>query len=161
MIKKGFTIVEMLIYLGLLAGFIAILTGILLSVFDIQLESAAGSAVDHDGRYILARLAYDIRRADAITSPAAAGSTSTTLGLTIAGSPYTYSVSGTDFQLAAPAGTANLTGLDSQISSFSVTRLGNPSGKHSLQITFTLTSAVTSVNQRPQIRNYQTTVDLR
>ena len=70
--KRAFTIIELLIYMGLLAGLITILGTVLSQVIDVQLESQAISAVEQDGRFILARLNYDLHRVASVTTPASA-----------------------------------------------------------------------------------------
>jgi prepilin-type N-terminal cleavage/methylation domain-containing protein len=73
MIKKGFTLVEMLIYMGLLTIFLAVIGNIFFSIIDLQLESQATSSVSESGRYLLSRISYDVRRAQSITTPASPG----------------------------------------------------------------------------------------
>ena len=57
--KKAFTLIELLIYMTLVGLFLVILTNMLATILETQAESASGSLVDIDGRYILARLVYD------------------------------------------------------------------------------------------------------
>ena len=85
--KKAFTLIELLIFMGILAALLGILSQILASALAVQVESQTASSVHSDGRYLLSRLTYDVRRASNITSPASAGLTSPTLTLTISGSP--------------------------------------------------------------------------
>ena len=92
--KKGFTLVEILLYMALLSIFLLTLVDILVSVLDVQLESQATSAVDIDSRFISSRLNYDILRASAIVTPASLGDVSDNLVMTIGGAGYTYSLSG-------------------------------------------------------------------
>ena len=148
--KPSFTLIELLIYMGLFAVFITVLTNVFLSVLDSQLQSEATSAVQIDARYLLSRLVYDIHRASAVVTPAGNGQTSTSLGLTIGGSNSTYALSGNFLDL----GPDQLNSYATVVSPFSVTRLGNASGKATLQISFT-------VSDQSETKNYQTTVDLR
>src|SRR3989344_6301854 len=73
-VQKGFTLIELIIYMGLLVILLSVLTSIFMSSLDVQLESQANSAVEQDGSYILSRLAYDIHRAEAISIPDMPGS---------------------------------------------------------------------------------------
>ncbi|KKU28482.1 MAG: hypothetical protein UX80_C0003G0029 [Candidatus Amesbacteria bacterium GW2011_GWA2_47_11b] len=57
--KKAFTLIELLIYMGLVGLFLVVLTNMLATILETQEESAAASLVDIDGRYILSRIAYD------------------------------------------------------------------------------------------------------
>jgi Tfp pilus assembly protein PilW len=72
--QDGFTIVELLIYMGLLVIMIVIFTQIFVSILDNQLRSTNTSNVADDGRYIYSRFIYDVNRADSIASPSAFGS---------------------------------------------------------------------------------------
>lgn len=161
MTKKGFTIVELLIYMGLLAVFIVVLSQIFGSIIDTQLESTSSSAVDQDGRYILARLAYDIHRATAVTTPSSNGSTTANLGLTISGATYSYQLANSQLALASPQGSDMLHSFQSTVSDLSFTRLGNTTGPVSVQVNFTLTSVPTTLDQQSETRSYQTSVSLR
>ncbi len=164
MIKKGFTLVEMLIYMGLLTIFLAVIGTIFFSIIDLQLESQATSSVSESGRYLLSRISYDVHRAQSITTPASPGLSSPSLVLSIGGVTYTYAeVAGTPafLQLTAGGLVDALTGSDAQISNFSATRVGNASGKNSLKVSFTLESVTTSLSQKHETKDYSTTITLR
>jgi hypothetical protein len=132
----------MIIYMGLLAIIMTILTSVFVSLVDLQLESQSTSVLEHDERYIISRLSYDIRRADSITTPAAIGGTGNTLVLSIGGTSYTYSVSGVELGLTRGAVYDRLNGADSEVPSVTFTRLGNAGGKNSIQVDITLRSRV-------------------
>ncbi len=145
--SRGFTVIELVLYIGLLTIFLVVLTEIFVSVLDVQLESEATSHVTQDGRYIMSRLFYDVSRSQVILSPAAPGSTSSTLQLSIGGAIYSYSV-GTNGMLTATdaSGSVPLNGFDTTISNVLFTRLGNSGGKNTITANFTVSSRVT----RPQ-----------
>ena len=151
--KKAFTLVEILIYMGLMTFFIVILGQVFTSVLDAQADAQKLSSTEVDGRYILSRLTYDVRRSTAVTAPAL-GATGTNLGLTIGGTTYTYSVVNNQLTLSFSGTTSALTSWDTQIANFSVTTLGNLLGRPTVQISFTISSA-------EQTQDYLTTVSLR
>src|SRR3989344_6072674 len=64
--RKGFTLVEIILYMALLAVFLIVLTDIFVSILDIQTESEATSSVEQDSRALLARFNFDIANADSI-----------------------------------------------------------------------------------------------
>ena len=64
--KKGFTIVELLLYMGLLAIFLVVLTDIWVSAMEAMTRTENVAAITSDGRYIMARLAYDVGQSGAI-----------------------------------------------------------------------------------------------
>ncbi len=137
--QSGFTLVELLITMGLLGIFLVTMTTIFAASIDVQTRSNSYSAVNADGRYLMARLDYDIARASAVTTPASLGSTSTSLALTIGGSTYTYALSGSALQLTSPAGSGSLTGTGDTATNVSFTKIGNSGGLETIRYTFTLT----------------------
>ena len=145
--KRGFTIVELLIYMVIVGTLLTVLGGILISTLDVQMESESVSTIEADGRFLLARLGYDVHRASSLT-------TTPNLVLAINGQTYTYAVVNSVLQLTTSSGTSHLTSPGVQVTNFSVTRLGNPTGVPTAQIKFTLTNG-------HETRNYQTTMGLR
>lgn len=138
--QRGVTFVELLIVMGLLSFFLVILATIFTKTADIESQSQGYSATVSDGRFIMARLDYDIARASAISSPGSLGSTTANLTLTIGGTAYTYAVLGGNLQLTDGGGTANLNSDGTTVSNLTFLRLGNVSGKESIRYGFTLTS---------------------
>lgn len=170
--KFAFTLVELLVFMGLFAILIVVLTQILVSALNVQLESQATSSVQQDGRYILARLTYDVNRAtknigqlSAIIEPASAGTQSDKLQLTINGSTYKYATaSGNILNLTVTTGGVPTT---NQLNSFGTTitnvvfkRIGSNTNKDSIQASFTATSTSQS-SSGPEVKTFQTTAGLR
>ena len=151
--SRGFTIVELLIYMGLLSGLLVILGNVLSQVIDVQLESQAVSAVEQDGRFILARLNYDLHRAASVSSPATAGQTTSSLVTNVG----TYTLYGDNLQL----GGQNLNSFDSSITNFSVTRLGPAGVFPSFQVNLNLQGRATPLSGAPKTKTYITTITLR
>lgn len=137
--QRGVTLIEVLITMALLSVFLVMFATLFTASIDVQFRSQTYSSVSSDGRFLLARLNYDITRASAVTTPAALGGSSNSLVLTISGGTYTYNVNSGRLQLASPAGTDYLTGNGDTISSVSFVKLGNSGGLESIQYTFTLT----------------------
>ncbi len=132
--QSGFTLVEMLIYMGILIVFLIVLTQIFITILDTQLKSESVSNVDHDVRYIYARLAYDIQRADSILIPAVVGGSSSTLQIVINGVTHTYSVQDMILQVSTGVDTINLNGFDTRTTAINFRRLGNDAGKHTIEV---------------------------
>ena len=95
----GFTLTELLLYMGLTVIFLGVLTDIFVTTLDVKKESEATSAVEIDGRFILSRLMYDVNNADAITVPASLGESSTTLTLELDGVIDTFTFAGDNLTL--------------------------------------------------------------
>lgn len=160
--SRGFTIVELLLYMGILSILLSVLTAIFISALDVQLESQATSSVQQDSSYILSKLAYDMHRATAINIPATQGASSNNFQITVGGVPYTYSVDGSEnLTLNNDIGTNNLNNYDSKISGLSVERLGNV-GKveDTLKITMTITSRTKRASGYEK-RTFDTNLSLR
>lgn len=138
--QRGVTFVEILIVMGLLGIFLVVLTTIFTATLDVQTQSQSYSATQSDGRFIMARLNYDIARATAVTTPAALGGSGAMLVMTVSGSTYTYALSGNNLQLTDATGTANLNGGGTTVSNLSFQRLGNAGGKDTIRYSFKLTS---------------------
>jgi len=116
--SSGFTIIELVIYAGLLMMFLYILTGIFTEVLDMQLESETESAVIQDSRYILSRFSYDIERASAIVTPVALGDQTSTLVLTIGGVNDTYSLINGNLVFADASGSGSVNSFGTTVSGF-------------------------------------------
>lgn len=159
--KRGFTMVELLLYMAFLTILVTILTSLFTAIVDVQLDSQSISSVEQDGKYIISRLTYDIQRADSINTPAIIGAQSSSLVLTIDSVSNTYNISGGNLQLTNNLGTNNLNGYDSSISNFTIDRIGNPGGiEDTLKISFTVTSR--TIRQKGlESHDYTTTIALR
>ena len=149
-LEGGFTFIELMITMGLLGIFLVTLATIFTASIDVQTRTNSYSAVNSDGRFIMARLDYDIARASAIAAPSSLGSTSSSLSLTISGGTYTYTASGSTLLLTTPAGSGRLTSTGDTISNLSFTKLGNSGGLETIRYTFTLTGAGTGANANTQ-----------
>ncbi len=99
-IKGGFTLVEMLITIGILSFLLIIFSQVIGGIFALQLKSGVTSTLSQDYHFLLSRLSYDVARAStfAVTSP-------TALDLTINSSLYHYELTGGNLTLAVDGGT--------------------------------------------------------
>lgn len=158
--KKGFTIVEMLIYMGLLSVLLVSMTALFSSIIDSRLEAESKSAIEQDGDFLLARMFYDISRADTITTPATSGSSSPTLLLVIGGVTYTYQTANNKLQLTNNLGSNILNSESSNISNLSFARNGLVGSSSTITMSFTLTST-TRANKGYEVKDFSTTVGLR
>ncbi|OGD04955.1 hypothetical protein A2379_04220 [Candidatus Amesbacteria bacterium RIFOXYB1_FULL_47_13] len=159
--RRAFTMVELLIYLALMSIFLVIFGQIFFSVLDTQLKSRAVSAVQQDELYLLSRFGHDIRRATAVTSPASAGEISSSLAITVNSVNHTYGASSGSLTLTVDGVTSALTSSGTQLTGFSVTRLGDLNSKPSIRLDIVLTGRTTSFNQNLETRSLSTTFTLR
>lgn len=158
---RGFTLIEVVIYLGTLAIFLTILTQIFTSILDIRLKTEATSSLEQDSRYILSRLLYDVQRAQTITTPGILGGVSPQLVITIDGVSYTYSNSGGLLLLADGTGSYPLNGVGTTVSGLTFQRLGTlPTGKNTIKVNMTLTGVARPSTQL-ETKAIQTTIGQR
>lgn len=158
--KKGSTLVELLLYMSLLVILLVVLTDILAQALDVRLESETGASVSSDGRFILSRFMYDIGKADVIITPVLLGEQTNTLQLNSSGINYTYNLNSGDLVLTDNIGTEKLNSPGTRISNLTFKRLGNPTGKSTIQVQFTLIST-TVRKSGPETKNFQTTIGMR
>lgn len=163
---RGFTLIELTIYGGLLGILLVILSEFFISIVSTQLKTSVDAALQYDSAYILARITYDIRRASAIQSPPV-GASASALMMTIADGgtdvSYQYAVADGNLMLTIGSQTTQLNSSNSAVRNFSVTRIGNsasiPSAKDTVDVRVTL-ETVASVSGERQ-RQFSTAVSLR
>ena len=158
--SAGFTLVELLIYMGLLAVIILVFTEVFISIIDNQLSSRNASNVADDGRYIYSRFIHDVNRAESITQPSEFGSTSAALTLVIGSQNYTYSLSNNNLTVTDPEGSHALNGYGSSISALLFTKVGTSNSKSTVKINFTVNGVTTTRGILDQ-QSFQTTAGLR
>lgn len=156
--SKGFTIVELIMYMAIFSILLVITVQMLTSIFDIHSESSATSAVSQDGRFILNRFAYDILRSDStlVSNP-------TTLVLTQEGISKTYTLSSGNINLidSGLGSTDRLNSYGTSVTSLTFTQIGSASGSSTIRLNFTLESDVVRTGGRKEIKSFQTTVGTR
>ena len=158
----GFTIIELLLYMGLFSILITIIGGLFFSILQLRLEAETVSSVQQDSNFIIGRLKYDLNGATGVTSPASPGQTATVLTFVKSATTYTYTLSGTDLLLAVSGQPpVSLNGYNTQVLAFNVTRLGNPGGFPYLNISFTLSGKSVFINQQPETKIFTTGISLR
>ena len=160
--KKGFTLIELILYLGLFSIFLTIVLQLFSSIFDIQIESEATSSVGTDGKYIIQRFTHDVNSASSISIPASYGVSENSLTMVIDGETIIYSLNGDNLQLANQTlGTADqLNSSETSVSSLTFLRLDG-GGEDSVRVSFTLTSDATRRGVGSEVESFQTTAGTR
>lgn len=152
---SGFTIVELILYMGVLSIFLLILAQMFSAIVGLQTESRDESGVESEARFVMQRLSYDVKRASAITVPATDGTTGQTLGLTMSGSPVTFAISNNALSRTDSVGTGVLTSPAVRVSDFTTTRIGNTTGKDTVRLYLRIESASTG---NPEVKIVETTL---
>lgn len=147
--------------MGILMILISVLTTVFGQILDVQLESKSISSVDQNGRYIMARLMYDMQQAESIASPSAAGEQSDTLKIKINSIDYIYTVSNSgNLIVINNYGTDVLNSNSATISGLRFTRLGSGGNDDTVRIDFSVISKTQRVPGVEQ-KNFQTTLGLQ
>jgi type II secretory pathway pseudopilin PulG len=160
-IQKGVTIVELIVYIGLLSIFMLVLVDVFVTILNAKLESESTSSLNQDARYIYSRLAYDVGNADSMTLPLNLGNTEGSLQVKTGNVTDTYSLDGSgNLNLYNGTTTMKLNGDDTTLTNLSFTRLGSPDEKPTVKVSFTIKSLV-NLQSGEQSRTIDTTFGLR
>lgn len=158
--SRGFTVVEMLMYMGLLSLLLVVMVDLFASSLDVQLESQATSGVDQDSKFIVLRLSSDIKRATSIIEPSLGATPSGMLKLVIDGITYTYATASGGLTIASEGATYALNSYETTANTATFQRYGNTGGKNAIKIMLTIKSK-TARSSGQEIRNIETTVGIR
>jgi len=145
--QKGITIVELIVYIGILSIFMLVLVDVFVAILNSKLDTESTSTLNQDARYIYSRLAYDIANADTASVPSP-----NSLDLISSGVSYHYAMDGSGNLLLN--GIA-INGLDTKVNSIAFTKIGN-----TVKISYTIESLITLPSGN-QTRTIETTVGLR
>lgn len=154
--RTGTTIIELTIYMGILAVVLVVLTQLFGSAVDVRRESEATSYTMTDIRYLYSRFLYDISNADSITTPANLGNSSASLQFVKDSVTHTYQLSSSNLLLDS----VQLNNFGTSISNVSFQRLGNAGGKHTIRVSYTVTSK-TKKSSGNEIKTVTTTIGMR
>lgn len=158
---RGFTLVELLIYMGILSLLIGVLSVLFGSILDVQMDSQSTSSVDQDARYIQARMIYDMQRGTNIVAPAAIGTPAPSMQIAVGLTNYTYSVdANNNLILTDGAGPKQLNSADTSITNVSFVRIGDGDADDTVRVTYTVVSDIQEVSGQ-ESRTVQTTLGLQ
>lgn len=102
--NKGFSLLELLVYIAILLIATTLLVGVFMSISKSRGQSEARSEVNSNLRFVFDKISQDIKTATTIDTPAVAGDASNTLTLTSGGNSVAYCIAGS--QLRRKAGGA-------------------------------------------------------
>ena len=88
--RKAFTIVELVVYMGILSVLLVVFIDMFATLVNRQLETESLSSVQQDANYLLSRLTYDFSQSKNIQTPSSPGSPSATLTLLNGSTSYYY-----------------------------------------------------------------------
>lgn len=157
--KKAFTIIELIIFMGIFSILIYILSDIFIISLKTKTEGEVTSVLNQDARLILFKLSSDINNANAILSPDL-GASSSTLRLILYGEEETIKLDTTNhnIEIVDSSGTNILNNINTKITNLAFTRLGNPDGKNTIRIILEIGS---KNNRSSEVINLDTAIGLR
>lgn len=159
--QKGFTLMELIISMGILMVLISVLVTLFGQILDVQLESKSTSTVDQNGRFLQARLAHDFQSASDIVTPATPGTQTDTLQITINSINYIYSLDNSgNLLLTQNAVSEVLNNNSASISALTFTRIGSGDVNDTVRVGFTITSRADQLRGIEQ-KSFQTTFGLK
>jgi len=147
--EEGFTLIELILFMGIFSILILALFQLLTSVFDVQLEAQSTASVAQDGRYILNRFTYDVKNSTSIVTPSTSGITSQSLVMSDGTTTYTYSLSNGNLMLTnSTLGTTDqLNSVNTKVSNISFLRLSDTSSQNINTVTATFTLDSTTIRR--------------
>ncbi len=143
LLSKGMTLIELILYMGILLLLLTVLSSIFSAIVDVQLNSSSLSNVDQDGTYLLAKFTHDVASSSAILVPTNPGNQTSTLQLTINSINYTYSLNNSGNLQVVNNSTNETNVLNSystSVSGLTFTRIGNGGSNDTVQMSYTITS---------------------
>lgn len=162
--EAGYSLVELLLYIGIFSMLLVFLFQLFSSIVNIQLEGESTSGVTQDGRYLLNRFTYDVQHAKSIVTPLV-GSSSAQLALLISGTTnYTYATTSGNLTLTNSQTNSvdQLNSVNTSVSAFTVTHLSDTKATSTDTVTISFTLTDKTVKQGgAQVEHFQTTVGLR
>jgi hypothetical protein len=130
--------------MGIFSILIVVLLQLFVSIFDVQLESQATSAVVSDGRFIINKLTNDIKNATGVTIPATAGASMQTLVISNGIPTLTYKLTNNNLTVtdSSLGSTDQLNSTNSAVTAINFLRLSDTKGQNAntITVTFTLNS---------------------
>lgn len=157
--KKAFSLIELIIFMGIFSALILIFTDIFISSLKTKSIAESTAYVNQDARFIFAKLTQDINNANSIDYPAL-GQITNSLMLTLYGQQETFRLFNGNLELIDDSGTHVLNSINTTVTNLAFNRLGNEGGKNTVKINITVESKK-SVNNKKQVISLETAAGLR
>jgi prepilin-type N-terminal cleavage/methylation domain-containing protein len=148
-IKKGFTLVEMLIAISIFAVIAISSIGILIVVTQVQVQSSSTAAVTQESQFLLQKLQYSIATASLVDIPTSTATSTLKLRMTSSSSDpmYITLASGTVYLQQGGGALQPLTSKKVSVSGLSFARRANPPGHDAVSVSYTVAYNTTNIAQ--------------
>lgn len=158
--QNGFTLVELLVYFGLFAILLTIITNIFIYALEKRVNIETVSLVQQESQYVLAKLKYDVYNAESVTIPASFGESSQQLELQSDGETRSYSLSNGRLGLTVDGEPEFLTSGHIAVSNLVFTNQSLDSSSQTVEVSFDIIG--NEVNgQQPVTRTVSTILSTR
>ncbi|MFH0772741.1 MAG: hypothetical protein V1922_00295 [bacterium] len=158
--KKSFTLVELVVYVGILSLLLIIFIDMFALLVNKQLETESLSSVQQDALYLLSRFSYDFGRAKDISFPSSPGTPSASLRLLIDSASYDYYATSSGIVATSSGYINQLNSADTTISNLSFQRLGVGNSKDVVQIKLDISSRAKKQSGY-EVTHFSTTLGIR
>lgn len=154
--KKAFTLVELLLYMGILGILLSILSTLFVNIVNANLSSKSFSLIDIEANTISNKIKYDIRNSSQMITPSTTGSTSSQLVIVKDSQNITYSLSSTDLNKQAGVDNNKINSNLVKINSLTFKKIGS----QAVLVTYEIQSVPTPFSG-VEIKTFNTLVTLR
>lgn len=139
--QTGLTLVEVLLYLAILATFLSVITSFIIILFQSRIKSETMEEVEFQGELIMQEITQSIRDAESINSPSQ-GNSADSLSLEMpsaSNNPTVYSLSGNTLQIQeGSASSVNLSNSKVNVTALTFENLTRDNGSGIIKITYTI-----------------------
>lgn len=157
--KKGFTLIELIIYMGIFSVLVFIFTDIFVSSIQTKTTGESAASVNQDANFILTKLEHDINNSTSVVSPIL-GQTSSTLIFVQSGEQITYRLTNGDLERVVGTEVNSLNSWGTSLTNLGFQNIGNALGKSTIKVDMTIQSDATT-NNKAEVINLETTVGTR
>lgn len=156
--KRGYTLIELLVYLGIFTIIIGVISTLVIQTLNYNLQSTADSALAQTTRNLFFDFSQTIRRSTNVSSPALGFSANR---LELNNGQVIYQLNAAQRLEKTESGeTALLTPTNIRVNSLNFEHLGNPGDRSTIRLTLSLEASSAALNP-VQSQTLQTTVSLR
>lgn len=158
--KKGFTLAELVIYMGILSILLVLFINMFGLLMDRQLETQSESGLQQDSQYLLLKIGYEFGRAKSVQFPTQLGTPSATLQLEIDSVATSYYLNAGNFFASHSGSIFQLNSPETSISNLSFRRLGAGNSYDVIQVQCDIASRTKKLSGY-DVNHFSTTLGIR
>lgn len=157
--QKGFTLIETIIYMGILVVILLIVTNLLIASSSFSQEETARLEIQKNGRFAIERIIRDLQASQAVNIP----DTSVPTNHLVISNPtqITYNISNNRLVRVDSTSTENVTDNQVKIDSLSFSRIENSGGRATIKMDLTVNYIGQVEGNRNISQKFSTTYSLK